>query len=79
MQSNNTRLKDFTLSSPKGFLTLQRSLFHVVAGDGLEAIEEVAGGHARLTSELEIKDLEPLVGGCDEETGFFHEKHSGGS
>ncbi len=51
----------------------------MVVGDGLEAIEEVAGRHSLLAGELEIENFDPLVGGCDEETGFFHEKHSGGS
>ena len=45
-------------------------------GDGLEAIEEVAGRHALFASELEIKDFEPLVGGCNIEMGLLNKKHA---
>ena len=64
---------DDHIYSPQGPYTLRSSLFHMETGDGLEAIEEVAGGHALLTSELEIEDFEPFVGGCDEETGLLNE------
>lgn len=42
-------------------------------GDGLEAIEEIAGGHALFAGKLEIENFEPFVGGCDEETGLLNE------
>ena len=59
--------------SPKEHYTLRSSLFHMEIGDGLEAIEEVAGGHALLTSELKIEDFKPLVSCCNEETGLLNE------
>lgn len=51
----------------------------MVVGDGLEAIEEVAGWHALLASELEVEYFEPFVGGCDEEAGLLNEQTSSSS
>ena len=59
--------------SPTGHYTLRSNLFHMEIGDGLEAIEEVAGRHALFASELKIEDFEPLVGGRHEETGLLNE------